>query len=64
MTAPGVASTTLGEGFKLLAKAVLAIAEQLKMANRLTALRMAGLEVAQRDIPDYYLIREQLGLSE
>ena len=62
-TGQPVASTTLGEGFKLLAKAVLAIAEQMKMANRLTALRM-GRPAAQLDIPDYQAIREQLGLRQ
>lgn len=65
MTAPGpgVASTTLGEGFKLLAKAVLALAQQMETANRLTAIRMAGLDVAQRDLPDYFAIRRALGLT-
>lgn len=62
-TGQPVFSTTLGEGFKLLAKAVVAIAEQLKIANQLTAIRMAGLQVAQRDIPQYHLVREQLGMD-
>ena len=66
MTAPGpgVPSTTLGEGFKLLAKAVLTVAQQLKLANQLTVIRMATGKVTPHDLPQYALIREQLGLHE
>ena len=67
-TGQPVFSTTLGEGFKLLAKAVVAIAEQMKTANQLAVIRLSLIHVKADDVKTidaahYNLIREQLGME-
>lgn len=68
MTAPDgpVKGTTLGQGFQHLAKAILAVAEQMKVANTLLAMRLndRDLWATSDDLPQYREIRRQLGLTE
>lgn len=66
MTAPSPSGATLGTGFKLLAKAILQIAQQLKIANQLAAIRLNNKELwaTPDDLPEYRTIRRELGLTE